>query len=125
MQKSYDDPILILASKSPRRRYLLEQAGLCFSVIPSNFDEKSVSLSPPETYVPETYVKVLAEKKAYNVSKSYPESWVIGADTIVLIGDTVLGKPDLKSRGKINVKMPWRSSPSGANRLLYMLRSQE
>ncbi len=100
MQKSYDDPILILASKSPRRRYLLEQAGLCFSVIPSNFDEKSVSLSLSETYGPETYVKVLAEKKAYNVSKSYPESWVIGADTIVLIGDTVLGKPGSKAEAR-------------------------
>ena len=99
MQKSCDGPILILASKSPRRRYLLEQAGFCFSVIPSDFDEKSVSLS-----LPETYVKVLAEKKAYNVSKSYPESWVIGADTIVLIGDTVLGKPGSKAEARSMLK---------------------
>ena len=104
MQKPCDGPILILASKSPRRRYLLEQAGLCFSVIPSDFDEKSVSLSLPETYVPETYVKVLAEKKAHDVSKRYPESWVIGADTIVLIGDTVLGKPGSKAEAKSMLK---------------------
>ena len=100
MQKPWDNPILILASKSPRRRYLLEQAGLCFSVIPSDFDEKSVSLSRPETYVPETYVKVLAEKKAHHVSKRHPESWVIGADTIVLISDTILGKPGSKAEAK-------------------------
>ena len=99
MQKSCDGPILILASKSPRRRYLLEQAGLCFSVIPSDFDEKAVSLS-----LPETYVKVLAEKKAHDVSKRYPESWVIGADTIVLIGDTVLGKPGSKAEAKSMLK---------------------
>ncbi len=120
MQKSSDGPILILASKSPRRKYLLEQAGLCFSVIPSNFDEKSVSLSRPETYV-----KVLAEKKAHNVSKRHPESWVIGADTIVLIGDTILGKPGSKAEARSMLKMPWRSSPSCADGLLHMLRSQE
>ncbi|HUV50226.1 MAG TPA: Maf family protein [Anaerolineae bacterium] len=104
MKKSCDNPTLILASKSPRRRYLLEQAGLCFSVIPSDFDEKSVSLSPPETYVPETYVRVLAEKKAHDVSKRYPETWVIGADTIVLIGDTILGKPGSKAEAKSMLK---------------------
>ncbi len=104
MQKSSDSPILILASKSPRRQYLLEQAGLCFSVIPSDFDEKSVSLSPPEAYVPETYVKVLAEKKAHDVSKRYPKNWVIGADTIVLIGDTILGKPGSKAEAKSMLK---------------------
>ena len=100
MQKSCDNPILILASKSPRRKYLLEQAGLSFSVIPSDFDEKSVSLSSPETYV-----KVLAEKKARDVSKRYPESWVIGADTIVLIGNTVLGKPGSKAEAKSMLKI--------------------
>jgi len=88
MQKLCEDPILILASKSPRRKYLLEQAGLFFSVIPSNFDESTVSLSPPEAYV-----KVLAEKKADEVSEKYPESWVVGADTIVLIDGIILGKP--------------------------------
>ena len=114
MQKSCDGPILILASKSPRRKYLLEQAGLCFSVIPSGFDERSVSLSlsetygpetyGPEIYVPEIYVKVLAEKKAHNVSKRYPENWVIGADTIVLIDDTVLGKPGSKAEARSMLK---------------------
>jgi len=104
MKKSGDNPTLILASKSPRRRYLLEQAGLCFSVIPSNFDEKSVSLPLSETYGPETYVRVLAEKKAHDVSKSYPETWVIGADTIVLMSNTILGKPGSKAEAKSMLK---------------------
>ena len=80
---------LILASKSPRRRYLLEQTGLEFSVIPSNFEEDSIPLSSAESYV-----KRLAEAKATDISRRYPDSWVIGADTIVFINDTILGKPD-------------------------------
>ncbi len=52
-------PQLILASQSPRRRYLLKQAGLTFAVIPSTFDEDSVLLANPADYV-----KTLAEAKA-------------------------------------------------------------
>jgi septum formation protein len=88
MKKPVQQARLILASKSPRRRYLLKQAGIEFSVIPSEFDEGSVELSPPVTYV-----KCLAESKARDISQKYPDSWIIGADTIVLIGDTILGKP--------------------------------
>ena len=82
------DTVLILASKSPRRRYLLEQAGLSFSVIPSDLDETAIPLSPPEIYV-----KVLSEAKAESIAKKYPEKWVIGADTIVLKDGVMLGKP--------------------------------
>ena len=86
---------LILASKSPRRRYLLKQAGLSFSVIPSNIDEKALSRSDPESYV-----KTLAELKSKDISKRFPESWVIGADTIVMIDNMILGKPDTKARAR-------------------------
>ncbi|MCK4487844.1 MAG: septum formation inhibitor Maf [Desulfobacterales bacterium] len=89
MNKSLSPHSLILASRSPRRRYLLEQAGLTFSVIPSTLDESSVPVSPPENHV-----RMLAKAKAVEVAELYPESWVIGADTIVLTGDAVLGKPD-------------------------------
>jgi septum formation protein len=88
MKNPDEDPVLILASKSPRRRYLLEKAGLSFSVIPSDIDETTVPLSPPEVYV-----RVLSEAKAESIAKRYPEKWVIGADTIVLKDGTVLGKP--------------------------------
>ncbi|MCB2147114.1 MAG: septum formation inhibitor Maf [Deltaproteobacteria bacterium] len=81
-------PRLILASQSPRRRYLLEQAGLTFAVIPSRFDEDSVQLPNPADYV-----KALAEAKADEVARQYPDSWVIGADTIVTIDTAILGKP--------------------------------
>jgi septum formation protein len=81
-------PKLILASQSPRRRYLLEQAGLTFRVIPSRFDEDSVQLADPAEYV-----KTLSAAKAREVAGQYPDSWVIGADTIVAVGNTILGKP--------------------------------
>jgi len=81
MKTSDEEPQLILASKSPRRRYLLEQVGLKFSVIPSSIDETKIPLCSPETYV-----RILSETKADDISGKYPEKWVIGADTIVLIG---------------------------------------
>lgn len=79
---------LILASQSPRRKYLLEQAGLRFTVIPSPFDETCVA--PDE---PLAYVRRLAEAKATAVARQYPEAWVIGADTIVAADQRLLGKP--------------------------------
>ncbi|MEE8540125.1 MAG: Maf family protein [Desulfobacterales bacterium] len=99
MQKRSPDPLLILASKSPRRRYLLNQAGLSFAVIPSHFDESSVSLSSPSTYV-----KALAEGKAEDISHRHPQSWVIGADTVVLIDGLILGKPGSRSQARTMLK---------------------
>ncbi|MFO7666270.1 MAG: Maf family protein [Desulfobacterales bacterium] len=94
-----EKPFLILASKSARRRYLLKQAGLSFSVIPSGFDENSVPVTHPDNYV-----KVLAESKAMDISDKYPESWVIGADTVVVIGGQILGKPLSRSDAREMLK---------------------
>jgi septum formation protein len=91
MKKSTKVPLFILASKSPRRQYLLKQAGLDFLVVPSRLDENKMAKNAPEEYV----IK-LAEAKAEDVAQKYPESWVIGADTIVVIGDAILGKPRSK-----------------------------
>jgi septum formation protein len=99
MQKSKIGPKLILASQSRRRRNLLEQARIDFSVIPSNFDENSVKLSSPDVYV-----RQLAESKARDISEQYPASWVIGADTIVFIDDTILGKPGSRSEARTMLK---------------------
>ena len=89
MNAPHDRSRLILASKSPRRSELLKQAGLTFSVIPSDFDESTVALSNPDSYV-----ITLAESKALDISEKHPAAWVIGADTIVLIDSIILGKPD-------------------------------
>ena len=80
---------LILASASPRRKLLLEQIGLSFSVIASHMHE------PPYTgHDPAHYASNLAELKASEISEQYPTAMVIGADTIVVIGEKVLGKPE-------------------------------
>lgn len=88
MKNAVHRPRVILASNSPRRRRLLEKVGLDFTVIPSEVDESSVIPSSPESYV-----KTLAEAKSGNISNKYPDSWIIGADTIVFIDNTILGKP--------------------------------
>ncbi|MGD1974818.1 MAG: Maf family protein [Desulfobacterales bacterium] len=92
MKLSVKNSGLILASTSPRRRDLLEQTGLKFTVIPSNLTEDSIPLSSPESYV-----KRLAEAKAKEISLRHRDSWVIGADTIVIINNTILGKPESRS----------------------------
>ncbi len=84
-----DNSGLILASQSPRRKYLLEQVGLSFKIVPSRVDEQNT-----DNVSPEILVKTLAEAKAREVAGDYPEHWIIGADTIVLINGSVLGKPD-------------------------------
>jgi septum formation protein len=88
MSYAVHHPKLILASNSPRRRYLLKKAGLEFTVIPSEVDENAAIPSAPESYV-----RCLAEAKAGDISDRYPDGWVIGADTVVFIDDTILGKP--------------------------------
>lgn len=82
---------IILASKSPRRKELLEQLGLMITIVPSHTDEESVLTTDPVTYV-----KALSLLKARNTAVSYPDNWVIGADTIVVVDDQILGKPKSK-----------------------------
>ena len=79
---------LILASASPRRRELLTLAGLDFTVYASDCDESVPdSLTPPEAAVE------IARRKASAVAEKYPDDTVVGAVTIVVIDDTILGKP--------------------------------
>ena len=79
---------IVLASGSPRRKQLLEQINLEFEVVPSQINEDfSINLSPTD------FVEHYAQEKAKDVAKSYPDKWVIGADTIVVLGSHILGKP--------------------------------
>lgn len=82
-------PQLVLASASPRRRDILQQLGLAFRVIESAVDE------PPHAgQAAEAYARGLAALKAESVaSKLSDGAFVLGADTIVVIDDRVLGKP--------------------------------
>ncbi len=79
---------IILASNSPRRRELLEQIGLAFTVSPADVDER---LLPGEGAEP--YALRVALDKARLAAGRAGQGVVIAADTIVVLGDTVLGKP--------------------------------
>lgn len=83
---------MILASASPRRSELLAQIGLDFEVIPSDAEEKSKSTYPAEM------VKELSFLKASDIfekmsEKEKEEVVVIGADTVVALEGTIMGKP--------------------------------
>jgi septum formation protein len=81
-------PQLILASASPRRRTLLMQLALPFTVIPANIEEQQLPNEPPLAYVTR-----MAESKAAHLARQYPEALVLGADTIVVLDNDILGKP--------------------------------
>ena len=80
---------LILASRSPRRCELLKQMGLDFDVIPSRVEEGDLLRGES----PREHVLRLSEAKALDVGTQHPDDWVIGADTIVYVDGTLLGKP--------------------------------
>ena len=83
-----EDLSVILASQSPRRRQLLELIGIRHEVRPADIDE---SVNAGE--LPERYAERLAREKSRTIAAQNPEALVIGADTIVVIDDIVLGKP--------------------------------
>lgn len=79
---------LILASSSPRRAELMKQIGLNFEIKVSSVDEALLpGLRPPEL------VERLAESKAAAVARELNDGIVIGADTVVVWREQVLGKP--------------------------------
>jgi len=78
---------LILASASPRRKSLLTQAGLPFRSLASHVDEESVGGKPEETS------RLLAQRKASHVCSRVGKAWILGADTMVVVNDEILGKP--------------------------------
>ncbi|MDD4271913.1 MAG: Maf family protein [Patescibacteria group bacterium] len=86
---------IVLASKSPRRKKLLEQVGLEFEIIESNFDEDSVNLADPIELA-----KFLALKKAEAVAASFNDAIIIGADSVVIFNGQTLGKPKDAAQAK-------------------------
>lgn len=81
---------IILASGSPRRKEILQNIDLDFTVVTSEADENSVSaVGIPH----ELYVQELAMLKASAVAKEINDSIIIGADTVVCLDDLILTKP--------------------------------
>jgi MAF protein len=94
---------MILASNSPRRKALFSLFGLPFVVKPADVDESQRSAEAPVAYV-----RRLACEKA-SAAAQQQSGWVIGADTIVVDGDELLGKP---------------TDPADARRMLWQLRGR-
>jgi septum formation protein len=82
-------PRLVLASASPRRQQLLREAGYIFQTDPADIDESdhSPALSPGEI------AEYLARRKAKVVAARHPGDVVLAADTVVALGELLLGKP--------------------------------
>jgi septum formation protein len=79
---------LVLASASPRRREILSSMGFEFEVVTPDVDENEIFWKDPEKIV-----TLLAELKAVDVQSGKPRKTVIGADTIVVCDEIVMGKP--------------------------------
>ena len=79
---------LILASTSPRRKELLALLGRPFEVCAPSFIERLDSHRPAEEQA-----KEFALNKALSCGPSFPEDLIVGSDTVIALGDEVIGKP--------------------------------
>jgi septum formation protein len=94
---------IVLASASPRRKSLLEEAGYQFTIHKSSIDEAEFFNDDIE---PWQYTEQLALAKAKDVAPKYPDKIVIGADTVVDFNGKIIGKPtDAKDAKKIIEKL--------------------
>lgn len=99
-------PMLILASQSPRRKQLLEWTGWTFQIIPAANEEGILT-----NELPLDYVQRMGQEKAKAVaSKMEGKNLVLAADTVVVLGGIILGKP---------------ANPEQAREFLHMLKGRE
>jgi septum formation protein len=91
---------LVLASKSVRRAEILEAVGWPFEQIAANVDESRLVFEDAATYV-----ERLAKAKAETVAKKVPAYLVLGADTVVVVDEEILGQPlnDQEARRMLNL----------------------
>jgi len=90
---------IILASTSPRRKELLENAGLIFEVAPCDYEEDmTLDLMPDEL------AKFLSKGKAESVAKNFEDAIIISADTFVSFQNKVIGKPHTEEKAKITLR---------------------
>lgn len=90
---------IILASGSPRRTELLDLIHIPHLVYPSTVEEKITDFESPEQVV-----KILSHNKAVDVANKFPNDLIIGADTIVVVDNKILGKPQVKEEAKAMLK---------------------
>ena len=89
------DRKIILASKSKVRKKILDENNIKCTVQPSNVDEDAVKESlDKQSASPEVISKNLAELKSNKISQKFPESFVIGADSVIDFMGKVISKPE-------------------------------
>jgi MAF protein len=88
LRRGHDHLHLILASASPRRRHLLGLLGLPFEVVVADVDE-----TPLVVEAPESLASRLALSKALEIASTHLNAIILAADTVVALGDRLLGKP--------------------------------
>ena len=81
-------PPLVLASTSPRRRWLLEKLGRAFDVLPPEVAELARTGEAPGAFA-----QRMAEEKAADVAARRADAWILAADTVVALDSEALGKP--------------------------------
>jgi septum formation protein len=105
---------IVLASSSPRRAEILTSLGIPFVVDPADVPEE---IRPGESA--RDAASRLAADKAAHVAARYPDSWVLAADTLVLLGEEILGKPrdDSDARRMLGLLAGWEHRVVTAARL--------
>jgi septum formation protein len=88
---------LILASASPRRAQLLSQIGIPFKVVKNRYAEPEITA--------ENALESIALAKAKSVSAEYPHSLILGADTVVICENQVLGKPKDEKEAQMMLRL--------------------
>tara|TARA_B000000609_G_scaffold154325_1_gene143844 strand:+ start:65 stop:646 length:582 start_codon:yes stop_codon:yes gene_type:complete len=98
---------IILASKSGVRRQILKDNNIIFDVVHSNVDEDMAKESfLSEGADPLIISKNLAELKAVKVSKNFPDTLVLGADSVISLNDILINKPNSREEAlKILLKL--------------------
>src|SRR2546421_5453283 len=81
-------PKIVLASASPRRAEILRTVNWPFEILPMDIDETRAAGEDAATYV-----QRVAWNKAQAAARARPGSMIVAADTIVLIGEQIMGKP--------------------------------
>jgi septum formation protein len=93
-------PKWILASASPRRSEILDRLGIKFRIDPSGVREPARSCNES----PSKYAVRIARLKAEEVAKRHKSGLILSADTIVVLGNSILGKPENKAAARSMLK---------------------
>lgn len=91
---------IILASNSPRRKEILDIAKIEYEVIPSNIEEKMNEELPVAERIED-----IAYQKVKSIRKSRQDKIILGADTVVLINDKIIGKPHSKKEAEEIIRL--------------------